>query len=234
MPKYKIADLVFEANTVYVYSHKLCAPYVYDGEMQAQFTLTTTREDIEIEKTRSKGDLPLPYLESLSLFRKFCEKALEISDTVIFHSSAIAVDGEAYLFTAPSGTGKSTHTALWREIFGERAVMINDDKPMIRYIDGQFYVYGTPWNGKHRLGENSRAKIKAICKLERAEQNRIEKCSKAEMLMTVLNQTIMPKEQKEMDKLFGLIEKMLQEINLFKLGCNKDIEAARIAYEAMK
>ncbi len=234
MPKYKIADLVFEANTVYEFSHKLCADYKYDGDLPAQFCLTTTKEDILSEQAKTTDPCPDPYAECLALFRKLCDKALEISDTIIFHCSAVAVDGQAYLFTAPSGTGKSTHTKLWRELFQDRAVMINDDKPMIRMIDGEFYVYGTPWNGKHRIGQNTRAKVKAICKLERAKENRIEKCSVVEMLMTVLNQTTRPTDMGQMDKLLTLVEKLLSKVPLFKLGCNMDIEAAKIAYQAMK
>lgn len=234
MPKYKIADLVFEANTVYEYSHKLCEEYKYGGDLPAQFSITTTREDILSEQAKTTDPCPDPYAESLALFRKFCDKALEISDTIIFHSSAVAIDGQAYLFTAPSGTGKSTHTKLWRELFKDKAVMINDDKPMIRYIDGEFYVYGTPWNGKHRIGGNTKAKVKAICKLERAKENHIGKCATPEMLLTVLNQTTRPTDMEQMDKMLSIVGRLLGQVPLYKLGCNMDIEAAKIAYEAMK
>ena len=234
MAKYKIADLVFEANTVYEYSHKLCEDYKYEGDLPTQFCLTTTKEDILAEQARTTEPCPDPYAECLALFRKLCDRALEVSDTIVFHSSAVAVDGEAYLFTAPSGTGKSTHTKLWRELFKDKAVMINDDKPMIRLIDGEFYVYGTPWNGKHRIGENTKAKIKAICKIGRAKENHIEKCSTTEMLLTVLNQTTRPTDMAQMDKLLSLIDKLLSNVPLYKLGCNMDIEAAKIAYEGMQ
>lgn len=234
MQKYKIADLVFEINTIYANSHKFLAPYAYDGDKSAQFVLTTCEQDILDEQQKADSQYPLPYLENLALFRKFCFKALELADALIFHCSAVAVDGQAYLFTAPSGTGKSTHTRLWRELLGEKAVMINDDKPMIRFIDGHFYVYGTPWNGKHKLGENTRAKIKAVCKLERAEHNKIEKCSSQEMLLTVLNQTVMPSDECSMDRLLKIIEKLFDQVGLYKLGCNMQIDAAKLAYEAMK
>jgi hypothetical protein len=143
------------------------------------------------------------------------------------------VDGCAYLFTAPSGTGKSTHTRLWRELLGDKAVMVNDDKPIIRYIDGEFYVYGTPWNGKHHLDTNCRAKIKAICKIEQAKENRIEIISTSEMLMTILNQTIRPDNLEQMDKLLGLIDKMISKVGLYKLGCTISKEAAELAYSTM-
>ena len=132
-------------------------------------------------------------------FRKLCDYILKNANGFIFHSSAMMVDGNAYLFTAPSGTGKSSHAKLWRELLGDRAVMINDDKPIVRFVDGEFFVYGTPWNGKHKLGENCKAKIKAICALSQEKENLIRKATVPEMLPVILNQTIRPKEIKEMD-----------------------------------
>lgn len=233
MPKYKIADIVFEVQLIYGYTAKLCSSYEYFGEEECAFKTVMTEEDILSEKQKAP-EFHDAYLESLSLFRKLCDYALSNCDGLIFHSSAVMVDGEAYLFTAPSGTGKSTHTRLWREMLGDKAVMINDDKPIIRYIDGDFYVYGTPWNGKHRLDTNCRAKIKAICKIYQAKENRIEKCETSEMLLTVLNQTIRPDNIEQMDKLLGLVEKLLNNIKLYKLGCDISLEAAQLSYNTMK
>lgn len=232
MPRYKIADIVFDATVNYAYSQKLCKNYEYSGDEQPAFTAIVTMEDIKAEKEKAP-EFPEPYLESLALFRKLCDYALSNADGIIFHSSAIMVDGCAYLFTAPSGTGKSTHTRLWRELLGEKAVMVNDDKPIIRYIDGEFYVYGTPWNGKHHLDTNCRAKIKAICKIEQAKENKIEIISTSEMLMTILNQTIRPDNLEQMDKLLGLIDKMISKVGLYKLGCTISKEAAELAYSTM-
>ena len=232
MIRYKIADVVFDAKTIYKFSEKLCENYRYDGDEQPEFTVIITPEDINQEKELAP-DFPEPYLESLALFRKLCHYTLENAQGIIFHSSAIMVDGYAYLFTAPSGTGKSTHTRLWREMLGERAVMINDDKPIIRYVDGEFYVYGTPWNGKHRLDTNARAKIKAICKIYQAKENVIEKINPAEMLITLLGQTIRPSEEENMDKLLDLLGKMLDKVDLYKLGCNISREAAELSFNTM-
>ena len=102
------------------------------------------------------------YLETLAVYRKIAEKMIDY-DTILFHGSVIAVDGIGYLFTAKSGTGKSTHTRLWRELFGERAVMVNDDKPLIKVSENGIIVYGTPWDGKHRLSTNTFVPLKGIC-----------------------------------------------------------------------
>lgn len=232
MPKYKIADVVFEAKLLYGYTEKLCKNYEYIGEEPCAFSVAITGEDVAKEKALAP-EFPDAYLESLALFRKLCEYCLEYANGIIFHSSAIMVDGKAYLFTAPSGTGKSTHTRLWRELLGDKAVMVNDDKPIIRYIDGKFYVYGTPWNGKHHLDTNCRAEIKAICKIEQAKENRIAPLSTAEMLLTIFNQTIRPEDPAQMDRLLTLIDKLLTEVELYKLGCTISKEAAELSYNTM-
>ncbi len=232
MPRYKIADVIFDANLIYPYTEKLCRSYLYVGKDPAVFTADMKQEDIAYEKSLAP-DFPEPYLESLALFRKLCHYVLSNADGIIFHSSAIMVDGEAYLFTAPSGTGKSTHARLWREMLGDRAVMVNDDKPIIRYIDGDFYVYGTPWNGKHRLDTNCRAKIKAICAIRQATENEIRRAPVNEMLITILNQTIRPDNIEQMDKLLGLIDKMLRTVDIYQMGCNISREAAELSYNTM-
>ena len=232
MPKYKIADVVFEAKLIYGYTERLCKKYEYDGEQPCDFSVVMTNEDVAKEKALAP-EFVEPYLESLALFRKLCDYCLEHANGIIFHSSAIMVDGKAYLFTAPSGTGKSTHTRLWRELLGDRAVMVNDDKPIIRYIDGKFYVYGTPWNGKHHLDTNCRAEIKAICKIEQAKENSISKASTAEMLLTIFNQTIRPEDPAQMDRLLNLTDKLLTQVELYKLGCNISKEAAELSYTTM-
>ncbi len=232
MPRYKIADVVFTARIKYKYTYDVCKDYLYNGDEPSAFFAEVTEDDISAELVNAP-EFPRPYAESLALFRKLCEYCLNKANGLIFHSSAIMVDGQAYLFTAPSGTGKSTHTRLWRELLGERAVMINDDKPIIRYVDGGFYVYGTPWTGKHNLGTNARAKIKAICKIYQAKENVIKKVSTQEMLFTILNQTLRPNEEMRMDILLGLIDKMLREVDLYSLGCNISLDAAKLSYETM-
>lgn len=234
MPRYKIADIVFDTNHIYGYTAKLCQNYLYSGAEEPEFTATVSQADIDAEKSQEGAEgFPDYYLESLALFRKLCDFALTFRQGIIFHSSAVAIDGKAYLFTAPSGTGKSTHARLWRETFGEKVVYINDDKPIIRYIDGGFYVYGTPWNGKHRLDTNARAKVAAICEIKQGKVNKIRRVSPAEMLMVVLNQTIRPSEADKMDNLLNILDKMLTTIPLYRLECDISEQAARISYNAM-
>ncbi len=234
MPRYKIADIVFETNHIYAYTPALCKNYLYDGDEPSEFCVNLTQDDIAAERGKEGAEgFPDAYLESLALFRKLCEYALKEREGIIFHSSALAVDGKAYLFTAPSGTGKSTHSRLWREMLGDKVVMINDDKPIVRFVDGDFYVYGTPWNGKHRLDTNCRVKIAAICEIKRGEKNSIEKITPREMLPVVLNQTLRPGEVAEMDKYLSIVDRLLKRVGLYRLHCNISREAAELSYGVM-
>ncbi|MBO7149693.1 MAG: hypothetical protein J6V71_02245 [Clostridia bacterium] len=232
MPRYKIADVVFDAELLFSYTKELCKDYEYKGQEKAEFLAKIEEQDVIKERPLMPG-FPDSFLESIALFRKLCDYTLKNSNGIIFHCSAIMVDGEAYLFTAPSGTGKSTHTRLWREVLGDRAVMINDDKPIVRFIDGDFYVYGTPWRGKHEIGTNTRAKIKAICKIYQAKENVIREISPMQMFITILDQTVRPKEEKEMDKLLTLLDKMVKNVKLYELGCNISKEAAELSIRTL-
>ena len=230
--KYKIADVVFDAEFNYAYTADLCKNYVYEGQEPSTFFIKVTHQEIANEVADSEEVNYPEYLESLAVYRKFLAQLLPLGGTII-HSSAIAVDGKAYLFTAPSGTGKSTHASLWRELLGEKAVMVNDDKPVIRLIDGDFYVYGTPWNGKHSLDTNCSVKIKAICKLDRAKENSISRLESKEVLPMLLTQTLRPTNLGDYDKLLNLLQELMNRVDFYHLKCNKDISSAELSYKEM-
>jgi hypothetical protein len=188
---YRFADVNVRVTAIHSAVQSLCSGYETDG--LADFSVSTNQEDVCFE--RSRADHPGysdAYLETLAVYRKIAER-MPAYDTFLFHGSAIAVEGKAYIFTAKSGTGKSTHARLWREMLGERAVMVNDDKPLIKvHPDGSATVYGTPWDGKHRLSSDIAVPVRAICILERAQENRIREISKAEALPMLLQQTYRP------------------------------------------
>ena len=239
--KYKIADNVVEVNSIYDEVHEYCADYLTDD--QADYSVTTTQEDIDFEREKSAREdeiegIPIrqfsdSYLEELAVYRKIAEKMLDY-DTVLFHGSVIAVDGVGYLFTAKSGTGKSTHTRLWREYFGNRAVMVNDDKPLLKITDSGVTAYGTPYNGKHRLGTNTSVPLKAICILTRAEDNHIEPITREQAYTMLLQQVYRPADMLKMAKTLELVDRLADSVKLYRLGCNMDISAAKIASEGMK
>ena len=234
MSIYRIADLYIDIEPYYEYTYRQLLPYMSDTQSaKADITVRLTRQLLLDEALYAPG-LPEAYYESIAIYRQICVGILRDFNGLFFHCSALAVDNEAYVFTAQSGTGKSTHARMWRETYGDSVVMINDDKPIIRLINGVFYVYGTPWDGKHSLSSNIKVPLKAICFLKRGESNEISEVNGTDWLSFVLNQTIVPKDNKSMNNLLDLLEKMLTEIKTYELHCNISHEAAKIAYEFMK
>ncbi len=239
--KVKLAGKVVAVSANYNSTAEFCKDYL--TEESADVSVSVAMEDVLAEKIKSKREReleglpewepPLPYLETLALYRKIAERLVTFG-IVLFHGSAIALDGEVYLFTAKSGTGKSTHTRLWREVYGERAVMINDDKPLLAIEDNEVRVYGTPWNGKHRLGENISAPLKAICILERNEKNIIKEENSLATFPEILSQTYRFSDVEGMRSTLSAIDKMLKQVKVYRLGCNMDREAAEVSYNGMK
>lgn len=149
----QLADHAIGLDCRYDYLPRQCRDYCTDRP--PQWTVRATEADLLRENPEGKP-YAAGYLESLALYRQICERLIEW-DVVLFHGSALALDGKAYLFTAPSGTGKSTHAALWRQVFGTRVTMINDDKPLLRFAPEGVTVFGTPWAGKAHLQTNTSA-----------------------------------------------------------------------------
>ena len=112
--------------------------------------------------------------------------------------------------------------------------MINDDKPIIRLVDDKIYIYGTPWTGKHELGENIKVPLKAICKLSRGKENKIRRADEKQMITTLFNQTMRPSDLKKAEVLFEITDKILSDVKLYDLECNISLESAKLSYETMK
>ena len=155
-------------------------------------------------------------------------------DTLLLHGSTVAVDGCAYLFTAPCGTGKSTHTRLWRELFGERAIMVNDDKPFLQITSDGVLAYGSPWSGKHGLASNVCVPLKGICSLHRGKENRIERTDAKSLRDILLQQVHIPSDAALAEKTLAMVDSLAELVPLWSMSCNKDLDAARVSYCAMR
>lgn len=245
---YRIAEKNIRICSEYSDVHELCQDYLTDAAPDLEIRITSSdlqyeREHAEAGQTGSyynpvhgtfvSGTNPDRFLETLAVYRKISEH-MPYWDTVLFHGSAVSVDNMAYLFTAPSGTGKSTHVRLWCELLGSRAQVVNDDKPLIRVSDGVVTVFGTPWNGKHHLGSNMSAPLKAICFLKRSATNYLRPVPANEALPLLLRQVYRPRDPASLALELKLIETMCHYLAFFELHCNMELDAARLAYETLK
>ncbi|MCR5648869.1 MAG: hypothetical protein K6F67_04965 [Oscillospiraceae bacterium] len=234
---YRFAGRTVKVESVYDAVHGMCSAYAVPKE-KADMEITICREDIDRERDASaaagqQDDLfSDDYIETLAVYRKIAER-MPFAETVLMHGSCVAVDGFGYMFIAASGTGKSTHARLWRQMLGERAVMVNDDKPLIRMSGAAPEAFGTPWDGKHRLSSNISVPLKAICILERSETNYMEPLRREEAYPMLLQQTYRPSDVAAMTRTLGIIDRISASVSLWRLRCNMDPEAARISYGAM-
>ena len=191
----EIAGRAVEVRSLFESTRDYCAPYL--TEQVSAHVVEVTREDLAhrqelaFQEAKEEGLRPRvftdPFLERETILAKTAE-ALLPEKRLLMHGSAVAVDGVGYLFTAPCRTGKSTHTRLWCELFGSRAVMINDDKPFLRLDGEQVLLCGSPWSGKHGLQTNITVPLGGICVLERGSDNAIEKITAENVLALLLHQ----------------------------------------------
>ena len=235
MSKCKIADVVFDLEPKYAYFGKRLAEFLSDGEETPEYSVVS--DDASIERERKKyslpENLPAPLIEDLFFERRVSDYILGKKNGTLFHGSAIEYGGGAYVFTARSGTGKSTHAGLWRELLGDRVKMINDDKPIVRIIDGKPVIYGTPWKGKHGLGGNIKAPVKAICRLVQAKENSIREVSVKEFLPTFFVQCYHVGEKRKKENFLEFLDGLLTGVKLFELKCDISIAAAELSFTAM-
>ena len=237
----EVARISFAVNCLYPSTKAYCSAYLREGEGSDRETITITSQDIEAERARllRKKDPGQPLeastpqsLEVLVLCRRIAD-LLPKYDRILFHGSTLSVDGRGVLFTAKSGTGKSTHTRFWREAFGDHVEMINDDKPFLHVTEGKVTVYGTPWRGKHALGGNLSAPLEAVYYVNRGAENRAEPISPRELFPLLLQQTYAPEDPAAMARTLALVERLSRNVKLLKLYCNLDPQAAHVARKAL-
>lgn len=233
----KVAGAVAEVYPQFDSTMEYFRPYL--TEEAPDFIVRVTPDDREFEQQDAlrealeEGMRPRtftePFLERAAIQRKFAEFLLD-RDTLLFHGSTVAVDGFAYLFTAKCGTGKSTHTRLWRQAF-PHAQMVNDDKPFLTLTPQGVIAHGSPWSGKHGLSSNISVPLKGICILNRGPENKITPIAPEDAMEMLLAQGYRPPDARE--KFLELTGQLADTVPLWSMKCNKNPEAAKIAHRAM-
>lgn len=228
---YKIAGCIVEYEPIYPLLKNQMEAYRIDKQ-KSDIKLSVTSKFC-YTKQQENSHLTLEQCEYIFAGSEFYRKLINFGGFML-HASAVVIDYKAYLFSASSGTGKSTHTKLWQECFGDKAEIINDDKPAIRIEDGKCYVYGTPFSGKTNENLNLKVPLQAICMLERGVNNSITLIDSKKSISLILQQTILPKQQTMVDDLFEMLEVVLKKVPIYQMKCNISKEAALMAYNKMK
>ncbi len=195
------------------------------------FTVRTTGTEMKIEDNQQ--GFSSEYLEFICIYRHIAEQ-LPAWDAFVCHGAVVAMDGRAYLFTAPSGTGKTTHTQLWLRRYPDRAWILSGDKPILRRTPEGFLACGTPWRGKEDYGVNAELPLQGICLLGRGEENHIEPARPADMFRFLSRQIYFPSDRARLERLLTLLDELCTQVPTWSMRCNMDVEAAEVAYEAMR
>lgn len=227
----KIAEIMIGIDNKYSYIRRLCSDYEVEENTPAFFVSATEKEILQ--EQNGEPDFTKGYCESLCVYRNLCRKLIDY-DAFLMHSAVIAVDDIAYVFAAHSGVGKTTHIRLWQDEFGDRAQVVNGDKPIFRFMDGMLYACGTPWQGKEGLGSNIMRPVQGICFLEQSPQNSIRSLELSEITERIFHQLLMPREEEELDHFIALVERMITTVDCYLLQCNREREAAQLAYQTMR
>lgn len=225
----KIADLLVEVPDTGDMPSR-CKEYLYEGEATPDIVIRKELYDLETHWPTLPEGLAI-YMESGMYFYFY----LLAHSGMMLHASAVELDGKAYLFSGNCGAGKSTHTRLWQQVFGERAQVFNDDKPALRYIDGKWYAYGTPWCGKDGINQNKKLPLAGICFLQQAKENKIRRLNAKEVLSRVIAQTLFRfKSVGSLDLMLATVDKLVREIPVFELENRPEPEAALLSYETLR
>lgn len=229
--KLKVADLIVEFEPRYDVMKSRVKQYIYEGEKEPDIIINLS-EQFFLDRQKENPLLPFAEVEGIFTGAYFYNELVKFGG-VMLHASCVQYENFAYLFSADSGTGKSTHTHLWLKKFPE-AEILNDDKPAIRYIDGKFYAFGTPWSGKNDESINTKTEIAGITFLSRGENNEIERIAGNTATIDFLNQTVRPTNKNYMLQFMDILDKVLTEVPIYRLKCNMSLEAVETSYNAMR
>ena len=226
--KIKIADIVVEVNAFNESTKKYCLDFLCEED--SNYVITMTREDLENE-THIQEDGKVYASEEISaLYRKIANLFIE-RNIVVMHGSSFKVGDYAFIVTARSGVGKSTHVNLLRQLLGNEFSYINDDKPLLEVNDDNCMLYSSPWNGKERRGNNTSAPLKAIIFLNRGDNTYRKIDNKQEIYFKLLTQIYLPTDKSKREKALKIIDVLLKRLNFYEINVNKELDSASMTYE---
>lgn len=225
-----LAGQTIAVHAQYPFARRFCKDYLTD-DLAAVIEASASPEEIRRDMADS-AVASEPYAETLGIYRAIAEQ-LPRFDTFLIHGAAISCGDRAYLFTAPSGTGKSTHIRLWKRYLGERVDIVNGDKPLLRLRDGQVDVCATPWAGKERWQKNRIVPLGGVCLLHRGAENRIRSVAPGDHLDELMRQVYRPARPEALAATLRLLDEVLRRVPLYLLECDISEQAVRTSFEAM-
>lgn len=226
-----LSGLCFEVESRYESVKNYCKNYITDSK-ETVASVFVSEEKIDLELEQSEDQTTRDYAESVCIYREIAE-LLPGFDRAVFHGAAITYKDKGFIFTAPSGTGKSTHIKLWRKYLQEDVDIVNGDKPILKADEDSVSVHSSPWCGKEGWNKNRSAPLYAICIIKRGAENRIRKISGGDALPYLIKQIYRPKNPTAFAKTLELFDRILKKVPVFVLECDMSEEAVKTSFEAL-
>jgi hypothetical protein len=233
MPRYEIARLIVDMEPKNELLLQRAEPYIICSEVDAAPDCVIPRHRDAITAYKHKHpELTSEECEYL-LYGAYFHNVLYDYDGFALHAAAVVYHGRAYVFSAHSGVGKSTHASLWMNRY-PGAFILNDDKPAIRMVQDGFMVFGTPFSGKFAINVNEAYPLQGICFLEQREMNHIEELSETQAIVQLLEHIQKPNNPQRAMSLMDTFQQLLAKVSIYHMKCNKHIAAAQLSYDTMR
>lgn len=229
MPLYRIADVIVEMSPSFSETAYWYEPYRIDEDAEPQMSIVPSFEDMDYLVKNGK-DITEAVAENIILCNMFNHRLLKYYGSYI-HSSALKYNDKVYLFSGPSGEGKSTHTRKWCRLFPDKTRVINDDKPSFRIIDGKCIVYGTPFAGGTDIQLNDSAELGAIVFIERSQENRLVRLDNRQAITEIMKQTPKRYSSRAQSRLLSMYSDIITAYPVYKLYCENNDGAVEAAFE---
>lgn len=231
--KINIANMIVCIRGVYDTLQEYCKNYVIGSDKAEDFAITVTPEDIQRERKKGEyGENSDNYIEIIITLLKLADE-LPDRNKLLMHGAVVAWKQSGYIFTAPSGTGKTTHVRLWEKYLGSDVEIINGDKPVLEIQEKEVIAYGTPWAGKERLQKDKRVPVKGICFLKQSKTNRIRRLDKSEALLLLLPQIYIMSVPPKAGKTLELFSKILERVPVYEFGCDISEQAVQCSFKTL-
>ncbi len=225
----EFAKLVIEIHSEFDYMAKFCEKFLTDKK---DIDLVVKADEGYYERMNIEGCFSREYCESLSIFENIARK-LPYYNKLVFHGACITYQGQGLLFTAPSGTGKTTHIRLWKRYFKDDVDIVNGDKPILEINEDGVVAHSVPYSGKEGYYKNTSAKLKGICIIKQGKTNTVRKLDSKEAMIPIYTQMYVPYESEEGTLLtMGLLDTLLKVCPIYELTCDISDEAVLSSYNA--
>ena len=224
------SKLNIKVKSFYDYVYNFCREYL--SEEKPDLSVETTQEKIDAEIATVDFEPSRGYAECVCVYREIAEKLPEYNRCV-FHGAVLEYKGKGYIFTAPSGTGKTTHIRLWKKYLGDKVSIVNGDKPILHIEENNVIAYSTPYAGKENYQNFSSVKLEGICLLKRGTKNRIEKVNAGDYVSEIISQVYMPYDVAQSIKTLELLDTLLKNVPLYVLYCDISEEAFKTSFGAL-